>query len=105
MDRLKDTIFKHVEEVACECTGMTTAKPVLLENLYKGITKTPLNVSLARSLAMMVLHDIYAMTYREIAARAGMTVRAAMRLTANAREFVFSDEKYKKTYHLIIQKL
>lgn len=104
MDRLKDTIFKHVEEVACECTGATT-KPVTTENLYKGVTKTPLNVSLARSLAMMVLHDIYAMTYREIATRAGMTVRAAMRLTANAREFVFSDEIYKKTYHLIIQKL
>ena len=104
MNKWKDAVFKHVEEVACECTGAIT-KPVTTENLYKGVTKTPLNVSLARSLAMMVLHDIYAMTYREIAARAGMTIRAVMRLTANAREFVFSDEIFNKTYHLIIQKL
>ena len=63
-------IFSKVETVCCKCASRTTGNKVDVTEMYIGKTKTSLVVSVARSLALMIMHDTYGITYRKIARRA-----------------------------------
>ena len=98
-----DRIFDKVEQVACSCTTEATKTKVTTDEIYSGKTKTTLAVSIARSMALMVMHDSYGIKYSLIAKRAGMSEKAVMKSTAKARTFRFYDYYYKKTYELIMK--
>ena len=63
-------IFSKVETVCCKCASRTTGNNVDVSEMYIGKTKTSLVGSVARSLALMIMHDTYGITYRKIARRA-----------------------------------
>lgn len=98
-----DRIFDKVEMAACNCATEVTRVNVKPEDIYSGKTKTTLAVSIARSMAFMVMHDSYGIKYSLIAKRAGMSEKAVMKSTAKARAFRFSDYYYKKTYELMMK--
>ena len=98
-------IFSKVETVCCKCASRTTGNKVDVTEMYIGKTKTMLVVSVARSLTFVVLHDIYGITYRRIAARADMSEKAVMKSVAKARTYRFSDPIYNRAYKLINQEL
>ena len=98
-------IFSKVETVCCKCASRTTGNKVDVSEMYIGKTKTSLVVSVARSLTFVVLHDIYGITYRRIAARANMSEKAVMKSVAKARMYRFSDPVYNRAYKLINQEL
>ena len=98
-------IFSKVETVCCKCASRTTGNKVDVSEMYIGKTKTSLVVSVARSLTFVVLHDIYGITYRRIAARANMSEKAVMKSVAKARTYRFSDPIYNRAYKLINQEL
>lgn len=98
-------IFSKVETVCCKCASRTTGNKVDVTEMYIGKTKTSLVVSVARSLTFVVLHDIYGITYRRIAARADMSEKAVMKSVAKARIYRFSDPVYNRAYELIIAEL
>lgn len=98
-------IFSKVESVCCKCAAAITGKEVDVSEIYFGKTKTSLVISVARSLALMIMHDIYGITYRKIARRANMSEKAVMKSVAKARRFRFSDDVYNRTYELITKEL
>lgn len=98
-------IFSKVETVCCKCASRTTGNKVDVSEMYIGKTKTSLVVSVARSLALMIMHDIYGITYRRIATRANMSEKAVMKSVAKARMYRFSDPVYNRAYKLINQEL
>lgn len=98
-------IFSKVETVCCKCASRTTGNKVDVSEMYIGKTKTSLVVSVARSLALMIMHDTYGMTYRRIAARADMSEKAVMKSVAKARMYRFSDSIYNRAYKLIMTEL
>ena len=100
-----DRIFDRVEQAACRCASNTTGRELKAEEIYSGKTKTMLNVSIARSLALMVMHDTYGIKYTTIAERANMSEKAVMKSTARARIYRFSDPIYKRTYELMMNML
>ena len=98
-------IFSKVETVCCKCASRTTGNKVDVSEMYIGKTKTSLVVSVARSLALMIMHDIYGITYRRIATRANMSEKAVMKSVAKARMYRFSDPIYNRAYKLIMKEL
>ena len=100
-----DRIFDRVEQAACRCASNTTGRELSADEIYSGKTKTMLNVSIARSLALMVMHDTYGITYRKIARRANMSEKAVMKSVAKARIYRFSDPVYNRAYELIMKEL
>ena len=100
-----DRIFDRVEQAACRCASNTTGRELSADEIYSGKTKTMLNVSIARSLALMVMHDTYGITYRKIARRANMSEKAVMKSVAKARIYRFSDPVYNRAYELIMTEL
>ena len=100
-----DRIFDRVEQAACRCASNTTGRELSADEIYSGKTKTMLNVSIARSLALMVMHDTYGITYRKIARRANMSEKAVMKSVAKARIYRFSDQVYNRAYELIMKEL
>ena len=100
-----DRIFDRVEQAACRCASNTTGRELKADEIYSGKTKTMLNVSIARSLALMVMHDTYGIKYTTIAERANMSEKAVMKSTARARIYRFSDPTYKRTYELMMNML
>ena len=100
-----DRIFDRVEQAACRCASNTTGRELSADEIYSGKTKTMLNVSIARSLALMIMHDTYGITYRKIARRANMSEKAVMKSVAKARIYRFSDPVYNRAYELIMKEL
>ena len=100
-----DRIFDRVEQAACRCASNTTGRELSADEIYSGKTKTMLNVSIARSLALMIMHDTYGITYRKIARRANMSEKAVMKSVAKARIYRFSDQVYNRAYELIMTEL
>ena len=98
-------IFSKVETVCCKCASRTTGNKVDVTEMYIGKTKTSLVVSVARSLALMIMHDTYGITYRKIARRANMSEKAVMKSVAKARIYRFSDQVYNRAYELIMAEL
>ena len=100
-----DRIFDRVEFVTCTCVSAVTGRNMNKDEIYSGKTKTLLQVSIARSIAFMVMHDTYGIRYSKIAHRAGMSDKAVMKSTARARIYRFSDPIYKRTYELMMNML
>lgn len=100
-----ERIFDKVEKAACKCATATTGNFVDVTEIYFGKTKTSLAVSVARSLAFMIMHDTYGIKYQAIAQRADMSEKAVMKSTAKARIYRFSDPIYNRTYELISNQL
>ena len=100
-----DRIFDRVEQAACRCASNTTGRELSADEIYSGKTKTMLNVSIARSLALMIMHDTYGIKYTTIAKRADMSEKAVMKSVAKARIYRFSDQVYNRAYELIMKEL
>ena len=98
-------IFSKVETVCCKCAAHTTGRIIDVSEIYIGKTKTSLVVSVARSLALMIMHDTYGITYRKIARRANMSEKAVMKSVAKARIYRFTDSVYNRAYELITKEL
>lgn len=97
-----DCIFRKVEKAACRSASIVTGRKLDAEEIYSGKTKTMLHISIARSLAFLVMHDSYGIKYAAIAERAGMSEKAVMKSCAKARIYRFLDSTYKKTYESIM---
>lgn len=102
---MQETVYKKIEEACVSASGEITGTEVHACNIYVGRTKTPLAISMARALAFVFMHDVYAVNYRKIAERSSMSVRAVMRCAAKARELRFIDPVYRKCYELIENRL
>ena len=105
------TNLTHIENIVCDGVNKALGglkgygEPVTRENVYKGSTRVPLCVSVARQFCYLVMHDMYHVSYSKIAKRSEHSTRSVIAGVAKARELLFIDEIYKAIYSLIRERL
>ncbi len=101
----REHVFCKIEHVACECAAFATNKQVPEADIYSGTTKTTLQISIARQLALLFMHDSYGISYKQISARSRMDIKSVMRCVRKAREFIFIDPIYSLVYKMMDERL
>lgn len=100
----KIRIFNKIEDVCCQCVCETIGGDIDREYFYS-IRKPALGMAIARGIAFVIMHDMYAMTYKEIADRAKMGEKSVMMRVRIIREYISNDALYSKIYNIIKERL
>lgn len=84
---------RRIDSVICRVAEVETGRKV--GTARKTRRKPTLPESVARAVLAHILHDYYNATYGEIAAYTNITLGAAMKCAAKARELIFTDRLHK----------
>ena len=84
---------RRIDSIICRVAEVETGREV--KTARKTRRKPTLPESAARAVLAHILHDYYNATYGEIAAYTNITLGAAMKCAAKARELIFTDRLHK----------
>ena len=84
---------RRIDNVICYVAEIETGREV--KTARKTRRKPTLPESAARAVFAHILHDYYNATYGEIASYTNITLGAAMKCAAKARELIFTDRLHK----------
>lgn len=100
-----ERIVCKVETIACTSAEASTGVHVERKDLHEKTVRPPYVVFLAKSLAMMTMHDSYGVPYKKIAEKMGMNIISVMNAVRKARERRFYDPIYNHCNELIQARL
>lgn len=104
--------IRHIERMVCDSVNSVLYEPskgeiekVCVSDIYKGTTKVPLSVSVARQFCYYVLHDLYHQPYSVIAFISNRSQRSVIGCVAKCRELIFLDDVYAQVFELLKKNL
>lgn len=90
-------LFEKIERKTCDIVNDVVAiyKPMSYQvdahYMYDGKTNVYFATSVARSYAFLVMHDMFCITYREIAKRARKSMSSVIKSVRRARQQIYVD--------------
>lgn len=85
---LVEYIEEKVRKLVCFIVGISD------EEIYTGNGNIPFKRAVARNLCLYILHDRYAVCYRQLALMTSLTQRSVMRCVKKARMYIEYDKAY-----------
>lgn len=93
-------ILSSVSDVVISCAETLFGKEIKDYDIFKE-KKPSLNISVARGISLVILHDMYGMSYSKISLLTGMKDKSVMKRVSLTRSFIGTDKTYTELYSLV----
>lgn len=97
VDKVTNAVCREVDTQLGTCTDGRQIR------LYKG--RKALNITMAKAISCLVLHDRYGLSYNSISHHFGHSMLNIIKCVSRTRHFLVNDSLYAEIYRMVSQRI